>query len=101
MICSTPMNTTLIDGANGSFLFLAAFVSSPILHILWQATRPMSSNKNRFWAASSSDDESYSDSSYSDSSEVEAPKKTAEKSKYVVISESESEEEKRVVKSPK
>lgn len=61
----------------------------------------MSSNKNRFWAASSSDDESYSDSSYSDSSEVEAPKKTAEKSKYVVISESESEEEKRVVKSPK
>ena len=61
----------------------------------------MSSNKNRFWAASSSDDESYSDSSYSDSSEVEAPKKTAEKSKYVVISESEREEEKRVVKSPK
>ena len=61
----------------------------------------MSSNKNRFWAASSSDDESYSDSSYSDSSELEAPKKTAEKSKYVVISESESEEEKRVVRSPK
>lgn len=61
----------------------------------------MSNNQNRFWAGYDSEDD-YSDySSYSDSSEEVVQRKPMEKSKYVIISDSDSEEEKRVVKSPK
>lgn len=61
----------------------------------------MSNSKNRFWAASSSEYDSDENDSYSDSTQEEVSKKPTEKSKYVVVSESDSEEEKRVVRSPK
>ena len=61
----------------------------------------MSNNQNRFWAGYDSEDD-YSDySSYSDSSEEVVQRKPMEKSKYVIISDSDSEEEKRIVKTPK
>ncbi|CBK21745.2 uncharacterized protein [Blastocystis hominis] len=61
----------------------------------------MSNNQNRFWAGYDSEDD-YSDySSYSDSSEEVVQRKPMEKSKYVIESDSDSEEEKRIVKTPK
>lgn len=61
----------------------------------------MSNNQNRFWAAYESEDD-YSDySSSSDSSEEVVQRKPMEKSKYAISSDSDSEEEKRIVKSPK
>jgi hypothetical protein len=61
----------------------------------------MSGRNNRFWGGSDSDDSSSSAYSTSEYSEDEAPKKPITKSKYVIESESDSEEEKRVVKAPK
>lgn len=61
----------------------------------------MSNSKNRLWQNPNSESDSDYESSYSDYSEEEKPRTTATKSRYVVISDDESEEEKRVVRTPK